>query len=116
MRKGLLSRTAGRAFIALLAAWMTVFAMAEGVHHHGLPGPATDHSSLTQPAQKTAQQDVCLACLASHVPVAPADDHVAIPVPQGTEAIVSDMHGASPRSSVFAQVPSRAPPAIPAQA
>jgi len=116
MRKSLLSRTAGRAFSALLAVWMTVFAVGGVVHHHGPFPQATDHSSLSQSAHGTAQQDVCLACLASHVPVSAAVAHVVSPVLQDTEAIVSDLHGASPRSSLFAVLPSRAPPALSSQA
>jgi hypothetical protein len=116
MRKGPSLRRRTRAFAGLLAAWMTVFAMAEVVHHHGLLPPSQD-ASFTQPSQGASTRDViCLACLASHVPVPAAGAHISLPVPQDTESTVSDSKGTSPRCTLFAVLPSRAPPVHSSQA
>jgi hypothetical protein len=109
MRNGLSFRPASRVFAALLAAWMTVFAMAEVAHHHGLLPPSQD-ASITKPSQGSSARDVCLACLASHVPVPAAGDHVYLSVPQDAVSIVSDVNGSSLREALFAVLPSRAPP------
>lgn len=112
MRNGPSLRRRTRAIAVLLAAWMTVFAMAEVVHHHGLLPPAQD-SSFTQPSQGGPTRDaICLACLASHVPVPAAGAHIAVPIPQDTESIVSEQDGATLRAALFAVLPSRAPPAV----
>jgi hypothetical protein len=116
MRKSLLSRSAGRAFVAVLAVWMTVFAMFETVHRHGPLPQATDHSSLTQPAQGTANQAVCLACVASHTPVQVVGDQVSVPAPQDTAAAILNTHEELLRSELFATLTSRGPPASDIQA
>ena len=44
------SRSVRRLGVALLAAWMAIFAVIAGVHNHGLLGPVSRTASLDQPS------------------------------------------------------------------
>ena len=73
------SRSLRRGVVALLAAWMAVFAVIAAVHNHGILGFTARHATLDQSVAGSAQVASCPACLASHVPV-PARSAAALSV------------------------------------
>jgi len=112
MKQSLSFRPRSRILRAILAAWMTVFAMAEAVHTHGPLVAGTNQSSLAQPAAGGIQRDICLACLASHTPVPAADAPAALLAPQEEKAILPVGDEGSLRCDLFPSLTSRAPPAL----
>jgi hypothetical protein len=83
-------RSFHRCFVALLAAWMAVFAVASVVHNHGLPHPIPQSATLEQPGTGAIQPaSVCLACLASHVPAPAPAGQTLLAAPQVVAGVLS---------------------------
>jgi hypothetical protein len=108
-------RTRSRIFVALLAVWMTVFAVVAAVHNHGpLFGPPSGGASLDRTALGTSPAGHCFACLASHVPVPVANGRITFSVPH-REQVARSIPGVSVVTSQFYRsFPARAPPSTPA--
>ena len=106
------SRSVRRLGVALLAAWMAIFAVIAGVHNHGLLGPVSRTASLDQPSTGAGAVQVvtCFACLASHVPVPVPGGPVCFSAPHvAAEALqVTQCRALTPESSHARS--SRAPP------
>jgi hypothetical protein len=77
-------------FVALLAAWMAVFAVVSVVHNHGLPHPIPGSATLERPSAGAIQPvNFCLACLASHVPAPAPAGQTLLDAPQVVTGVLS---------------------------
>ena len=105
------SRTLRRGVVALLAAWMAVFAVLAAVHNHGILGFTARHATLDQSVAGSLRVASCPACLASHVPVPAPDGLVILSAPVETSGIapVCRLQHVRPASIIIRS--SRAPPA-----
>ena len=110
-------RSFHRCFVALLAAWMAVFAVVSVVHNHGLPVPIARGTTLERPSVGATQPaNFCLACLASHVPAPAPAGQTLLAAPQGVAGVLSVgpflLHAFQP----LGLNSSRAPPSQPSSA
>jgi len=106
------SRRCSRLFVALLAAWMAVFAVVAAVHNHDLTGPFAKRASLEQPGAGELKVGSCYACLASHVPVPAPGGQIVLPAPQQAAEMLSAPLLQSVNARSNRSWSSRAPPAL----
>jgi len=97
--------------VALLAAWMAVFAVIAAVHNHGNLGFTARHATLNQSVAGSLQVASCPACLASHVPAPAPDGPVILSAPVESSRIVPVCRLRHVQSAPIAIRSSRAPPA-----
>lgn len=105
------SRSLRRGVVALLAAWMAVFAVIAVVHNHGILGLTARHTTLDQSVAGSVQVASCPACLASHVPVPAPDGPVILSAPVETSRILPLCRLRHVQSAPITIRSSRAPPA-----
>ena len=105
------SRTLRRGVVALLAAWMAVFAVLAAVHNHGILGFTARHATLDQSVAGSLRVASCPACLASHVPVPAPDGPVILSAPVETSGVVPVCRLLHVRPASITTRSSRAPPA-----
>jgi len=105
------SRSLRRGVVALLAAWMAIFAVVAAVHTHGILGFSARHATLDQSVAGSLQVASCPACLASHVPVPAPDGPFVLSAPIESSGIVAVCRLQHVRLASSTTLASRAPPA-----
>jgi hypothetical protein len=105
------SRSFRRGVVALLAAWMAVFAVVAAVHNHGILGFSARHATLDQSVAGSLRVASCPACLASHVPVPAPDGPVILSAPVEASGLVHVCRSQQIRPASITTRSSRAPPA-----
>jgi len=105
------SRPLRRAWVALLAAWMTVFAVIAAVHNHAPRTSPSRHAAMTSPAAGSLQVGSCPACLASHVPVQTPDAPLVLAAPVEAHGAPAVCRPQQVRSASLTIRSPRAPPA-----
>ena len=105
------TRPIRRAWVALLAVWMTIFAVLAAVHNHTPQAFMSRHTALAGPVAGALQVGSCPACLASHVPVQTPDTPVVLSAPAENRGTAPACRPQQVRSACCSIRSSRAPPA-----